>query len=179
MSNPKNLEQYLREPYARILTPDPETNTYTAQIMEFPGCVAQGDSPEEAYANLERTAGGWIQAALDMGQLIPEPAANQTFGGKILLRLSRSLHRQVADLADREGVSLNQFIVTALAEKAGAVNTSYQALQLVRNHYQSSARMMGGLQFPRTYPSGSDTLQSVINLDLGSSVASTGDEVKH
>jgi hypothetical protein len=38
------------------------------------------------------------------------------------LRLPRSLHRQATQLAELDGVSLNQFIVAALAEKVGAVN---------------------------------------------------------
>ncbi len=178
MSSQKSPDQYLREPYARVLTPDPETNTYTAQIMEFPGCVAQGDSPEEAYANLEQAAKGWIQAALDTGQSIPEPAVNQVFGGKILLRVPRSLHRQVAELANREGTSLNQFIVAALAEKIGAVTASNQALQLIRTYYQGSAIIMSGVRIMQTYPTHPRRVQSgyafiMTDPDNGSKFAST------
>ena len=39
----------------------------------------------------------------------------------ISLRLSESLHRQVRDLAQREGVSINQLISTAVAEKLSAL----------------------------------------------------------
>jgi hypothetical protein len=39
----------------------------------------------------------------------------------ISLRLSESLHRQVRELAKREGVSINQFIATAVAEKMSAL----------------------------------------------------------
>lgn len=55
-------------------------------IAEFPGCVAQGDSVEEAYASLEDAAESWIQAALDLGHDIPPPAADQAFSGRVLLR---------------------------------------------------------------------------------------------
>jgi len=41
----------------------------------------------------------------------------------ISLRLSDSLHRQVRDLAQREGVSINQLISTAVAEKLSALLT--------------------------------------------------------
>lgn len=145
MGKSKTLDQYLREPYTRVLIPDPESNTFTAQILEFPGCVAQGDTPQEAYANLEEAAKGWIQAALGMGQHIPEPSANQSCGGKVLVRLSRSLHRQAALVADYEGISLNQLFVTAIAEKIGAVNAERRltaALQdcFARTDYQIIAR---------------------------------------
>ena len=39
----------------------------------------------------------------------------------ISLRLSESLHRQVRELARREGVSINQLISTAVAEKLSAL----------------------------------------------------------
>lgn len=41
----------------------------------------------------------------------------------ISLRLSESLHRQVRDLARREGVSINHLISTAVAEKLSALLT--------------------------------------------------------
>jgi len=39
------------------------------------------------------------------------------------LRLPDSLHRQVRELAEREGISINQFISTAVAEKLSALMT--------------------------------------------------------
>lgn len=56
-----------------------------------------------------------------MGQAIPEPMAEQEYSGKLMLRLSRSLHRRAAEMAHAEGVSLNQFILTTLAERVGAI----------------------------------------------------------
>jgi len=39
------------------------------------------------------------------------------------LRLPNSLHRGVKELAEREGVSMNQIIATAVAEKLSALMT--------------------------------------------------------
>ena len=39
----------------------------------------------------------------------------------ISLRLSESLHKQVRELAQREGISINQLISTAVAEKLSAL----------------------------------------------------------
>ena len=39
------------------------------------------------------------------------------------LRLPESLHRKLRELADRDEVSINQFIATAVAEKAAALLT--------------------------------------------------------
>ena len=42
----------------------------------------------------------------------------------ISLRLPESLHKKVRELARKEGVSINQFISTALAEKLSALMTT-------------------------------------------------------
>jgi hypothetical protein len=39
------------------------------------------------------------------------------------LRLPDSLHRQVKELALRDGISINQFVATAVAEKMSALMT--------------------------------------------------------
>jgi hypothetical protein len=41
----------------------------------------------------------------------------------ISLRLPESLHERVRELAEREGISINQLITTALAEKLSALLT--------------------------------------------------------
>ncbi len=43
--------------------------------------------------------------------------------GTMSLRLPESLHKQVRRLAKRDGISINQFIATALAEKMSALLT--------------------------------------------------------
>ena len=121
------LEDYLKRPYTRLIIPDEETGTFTAKIAEFPGCIAQGDTAKDAYESLEEAAKSWIEAALDLGQQIPSPLIEQEYGGKFALRLPRSLHRQASLAADREGTSLNQFIVYAVSEKMGALNL-YEAV---------------------------------------------------
>lgn len=114
-------EAYLKRPYQRVLIPDPEKGGYTAKIAEFPGCVTEGDTAAKALKRLEDAAESWIEAVLDMGQAVPEPMAEQEYSGKLMLRLSRSLHRRAAEMAYAEGVSLNQFIVITLAERVGAI----------------------------------------------------------
>jgi hypothetical protein len=39
------------------------------------------------------------------------------------VRLPESLHKQARDLAEQEGVSINQLVATALAEKVSALMT--------------------------------------------------------
>ena len=45
----KSPGEYLKKPYSRVVVPDEQSGTYTAQILEFPGCITQGKTPQEAY----------------------------------------------------------------------------------------------------------------------------------
>jgi predicted RNase H-like HicB family nuclease len=112
-------EDYLKKPYTRIITPD-EEGGFTGEILEFPGCLAEGETPNETFEALQRAAASWIEAAQDQGQEIPEPVDNQGYGGKIALRLPRSIHRQAAKMAERDKTSLNQFLLSSIAARVGA-----------------------------------------------------------
>ena len=113
------VAQYLRKPYARIIIPD-DSGRYAAQVLEFPGCFAEGDTPEQAYENLQEAAENWVDSARSQGMAIPEPFATQGYSGTISLRLPKSMHRRAAQYAQRDGVSLNQFLVSAIAARVGA-----------------------------------------------------------
>jgi predicted RNase H-like HicB family nuclease len=115
MASPAEI---LRKPYARIVVPD-EDGSFVAEIQEFPGCIAVGDTAAEALSNLHEVAESWLETTLARGQSIPQPIEDPEFSGKLVLRLSRSLHERAARAAKRDGVSLNQYIGTALAVYVG------------------------------------------------------------
>src|SRR5579862_8055093 len=134
--------EYLKLPYARRLTPD-EAGGFVATIQEFPGCVAEGESPAEAYANLESAAETWIDAALAQGQSVPQPLDLTGYSGKFALRMPRGLHRQAAEIASAQGTSLNQLFVTAIAQYLGAVQIARQPIgdPAILFHAQDSLRI--------------------------------------
>lgn len=115
----KSPSDYLKEPYARVIVPE-EGGGYSAEILEFPGCLASGETPAEAYESLESVAQEWIEAELKSGREIPSPSDAESFGGKFALRMPRGLHQQAARMAERDGTSLNSYIVTAIAARVGA-----------------------------------------------------------
>jgi len=117
---PANVSERLKKPYARVLIPESD-GSYRAEILEFPGCLAEGDSAAEAFSALEAAAESWLEAAIEMGAQIPSPFDENDYSGKLVLRLPKSLHRKAAIAAERDGVSLNQFLVASLAEHLGAL----------------------------------------------------------
>ncbi len=134
----QSAKEYLKLPYTREIIPDLETGTFTGLIREFPGCVTQGDTPSETYEFLEDAATSWIEAALRLGQTIPQPTDDGNYSGKVALRLPRSLHGKAAQAAKRDGVSLNQFIVTAIAESTGESRARTEAIRSIYSVLASS-----------------------------------------
>ena len=125
----QEVAQYLQKPYARILTPDPDGDVFVAQILEFPGCIAEGATPASAYDRLEKAAADWIDAVIEAGDNVPEPAFDKIrdYNGKVALRLPRTIHREAVRLAELDRTSLNTFLVSSVSAAVGAVNM-YEAL---------------------------------------------------
>lgn len=118
MSETNDLQYYLTLPYTYELIRE-DDQTWFARVRELPGCMTEGDNPVEAITMLEDAMSGWITLALEDGQPIPEPRSLDEYSGKFVVRVPRGLHRDLANTAEREGVSLNQFINTALAQAVG------------------------------------------------------------
>ena len=75
----------------------------------------QGDTPEEALEAILDAMQGWLEIALEKGNPIPEPRPEEDYSGKFVVRVPKSLHRKLVEEAEKEGVSLNQYINVTLA----------------------------------------------------------------
>jgi antitoxin HicB len=128
------VSDYLKLPYGRCVVPDSD-GSFRSEIVEFPGCFAVGDTAAEALANLENVAASWLAAAIAKGQRIPEPIENGPFSGKLVVRLPKTLHKKAAHAAARDRVSLNQFIVSSIAEQVG-MGSGHSLFQPVRRWQQ-------------------------------------------
>jgi len=60
---------------------------------------------------------GWIESNIERGLEIPLPDVMKKYSGKFLVRVPTYLHRNLAEQAKKEGVSLNQLVVSLLSEK--------------------------------------------------------------
>lgn len=106
-----SLEYYLNLKYSVTLYPDAEQGGYVAEIKDLPGCFTQGETLEETMTNINEARELWIETAYEAGDNIPLPSTDDNYSGKLMLRMPKSLHRRLSETAEREGVSLNQYIV--------------------------------------------------------------------
>lgn len=96
-----------------------EGGGYLAEFPDLPGCVADGETVEEALHEAEDALKAWIAAAKEFGDPIPAPSSITQYSGQWRIRLPKSLHAALALRAKMEGVSLNTFAATLLAQGLG------------------------------------------------------------
>lgn len=138
----RNLEYYMKLPYTIELRHDLERGWFV-RVKELRGCMSQGDTPEEAVAMIREAMSLWLEVSLEDGLPIPEPRQLDDYSGKFVVRLPRSLHRDLVEMAGKEGVSLNQYVNVALArdvEQAASVgNETEEARASVRQLLQDAS----------------------------------------
>lgn len=114
----KPLEYYLGLKYPVTLEASPEGG-YFIEIEDLPGCYSQGETVEEALEMIEESRRLWLESAYEDGLDIPLPRDLEQYSGKFFIRAPKSLHRKLDQMAKREGVSLNQYLVSTLSYTVG------------------------------------------------------------
>lgn len=116
----KDLNYYLSLPYTIEVLREEDEDTgdelWFARVRELPGCMTEADSFAELGDMIRDAMTVWIQYTLEDGDPIPEPRPLDDYSGRFVVRVPRSLHRELVEAAEREGVSLNSFANMALAQ---------------------------------------------------------------
>jgi antitoxin HicB len=69
---PQTLQEYLQLSYPITLYPESDGG-YTVLLTDLPGCMSQGDTLEEAVANIQEAKSAWLETAWECGDEIPLP----------------------------------------------------------------------------------------------------------
>lgn len=98
-----------------------EEGDYIVRIPKL-GCTADGHTIEEAINELKEIAEEFLRLAEEDGKLIPIPEKYEgetDYSGKFTVRMPKSLHKMVAEQAEKEGCSINQLIVMYISMGVG------------------------------------------------------------
>lgn len=103
--------------YAIMVEPlsEKDGGGWLATVPALAGCMADGETPEEAIADAKAAITEWLHAANELGKTSPSPSSL----GQWRQRVPRSLHEKLKIVAAREGVSLNAYVANVLAESVG------------------------------------------------------------
>ncbi|MBM4136989.1 MAG: type II toxin-antitoxin system HicB family antitoxin [Nitrospira sp.] len=63
----------MKNRYEIIIYWSDEDQAYIAEVPELPGCMADGETYQEALANVEVIIQEWIETATELNRPIPRP----------------------------------------------------------------------------------------------------------
>ncbi len=108
---------YTGLPYTRLVQEmnDESGHYFYGRILELDGCQSTGDTLDELYENLNEAMEGYIEARIENNLPISVPGTSNSYSGKFVVRIPKSLHQRLAIEAEKEGVSLNQLALYKLA----------------------------------------------------------------
>jgi antitoxin HicB len=111
----------MKEPfrYRIVVEWSEEDRAFVARVPVLPGCAAHGATAERATHEAERAAALMLEVMLEDGRPLPPEDASADYSGQLRLRLPKSLHERVSQLATAEGVSLNTLLLSLIAEGCG------------------------------------------------------------
>ena len=93
-----------------------EDGGYIATSPEFVGVSAFGLTAESALQEARIALEAAIEIMLVDGKVIPQPLGIPSFSGQFRLRIPPTLHRQLVERSEWEGVSLNHLCSVILAQ---------------------------------------------------------------
>lgn len=120
----KTLDDMLARPYPHTVIPDLADGGFVIVFPDLPGCMTQVETGEEIAPIADEIRRLWIAAGFDLGHDIPPPSTDGAYRGRFVVRLPRSLHRRLAEAAEREGISLNAWVTTLLAQGTAGTGTA-------------------------------------------------------
>jgi antitoxin HicB len=120
------VAEYMRRPYLMELAQDDDY--CAATFPELPGLMAAADTWDELERKIADAKVSYFMAAIEASLPIPEPGdSSEPASGRVLLRLPKTLHRQATRAAARDGVSVNTFLVSAVARELGRREPRHEA----------------------------------------------------
>lgn len=111
------MKKQIEYPFELRPLSDEEGGGWLVTYPDLPGCMSDGETPEEAMANGKDALEAWLRAAAEAGREIPGPG--ELPSGKFIARVPRSLHARLSARARQEGVSMNALVSAFLAESLG------------------------------------------------------------
>ena len=134
------LGELLAREYPFNVLADPDGG-YVVVFPDLPGCMTQAETLEEIPVMADEARRLWLEVAYEDGAKIPAPTYIEEYSGKFIVRLPRSLHRELAEEAKRDGISLNSYVVTLLGRRDAVARVERQLTRLQVQLNQMQAAM--------------------------------------
>ncbi len=138
------IEQYMNLPYRIeiVKIPDEKGGGFMARLPQFGrmAAIGDGETVDEALGNLEESKRELFETYISDGIEIPDPDTfEEDFSGRFVLRIPKYLHKDLAQRAKENNVSLNSFASALLSsglyeDRTSSVLQSLEAeMKMLRN----------------------------------------------
>jgi predicted HicB family RNase H-like nuclease len=117
-SSTKNIKGSRADEYLYNVAWSEEDELFVGRVVEFPSLAAHGDTLEKALREIKKVVDFVIADMAVSGETMIEPLSRRHYSGRLNLRMPPQLHRQLSAEAERQKVSLNQWITMKLSSNA-------------------------------------------------------------
>lgn len=172
MKNPKistrpTLDEILAREYPFHVLADPDGG-YVVVYPDLPGCSTQAETLDEIPVMADEARRLWLEVAYEDEKDIPLPSYPEEYSGKFIVRLPRSLHRELAEAAAREGMSLNSYVMELLGRRDALARVEQNLMRLQAQMDQMHAVVS---QRVKGVPNGAPTSYVVADINLNAKYA--------
>jgi antitoxin HicB len=87
-----------------------EGGGYLIEFPDLPGCISDGETPEDAIHNGQDALKGYLLTLKEFDMPAPRPGTTSGASGQWRQRVPKSLHARLTARAKAEGVSLNTLV---------------------------------------------------------------------
>lgn len=135
---------------------------WIAEIPALNGCVGQGETAEDAVKELELNEEAWLETAKEYGIDIPEIPCEQInpYSGKFTVRVAPYVHQAAAEMAKKQGISLNQYVNDAIVAQNSSLATVSSVMPAVSDAIKK-VKMLASATFTESKTKYDSTVYSV------------------
>lgn len=93
-----------------------EGGGFLITFPDLPGCISDGESPDEALKNGCDAFEAWISTCISEGRPVPAAGSHRKGSVRFLQRLPRHMHSSLVAAAEVQGTSVNALVMAFVAE---------------------------------------------------------------
>ncbi len=158
--------------YRMYVAYDTEKKKFVVRIPELGNLTAEGETRSEALVQAEEKLEQAFRQAAEDGSEMPAPLDGNEYSGEFMIKVSPSLHRELAFIAAREGLELNQIAKEALSigttirfqEDSGRINRDARQ---INGKERDNRRSHRGSKYFNIMDDRANFIDYVRNLDSG------------
>ncbi len=107
------MNELIYKGYTGRVEYDPESKTLHGTVLDLRDVITfESTSAEDIEEEFHRSVDEYLKLGAEMGRAPEKP-----FSGRLVLRMTPVLHRKIHNQAQGNGVSINQWIVSALEKQ--------------------------------------------------------------